>query len=141
MLRNGRETAKNLGCSPIIGTFFGCGRPVCKNTQLSAKKCTRARSHCLFASVNPQKIFTRGNIAWQHLLVYCISPSVTTHHLTLSSVSCCFPLFFALRLLKGYTPPGGSCSERSIDRFYLFLLHTTSSRNYAMNLEDKSLSS
>ena len=44
-------------------------QPVCKNTRLSAKKRTRARSHSLFASVNPQKIFIRGNLAWQHLLV------------------------------------------------------------------------
>ena len=44
-------------------------QPVCKNTRLSAKKCTRARSHCLFASVNPQKILIHGNLAWQPLLV------------------------------------------------------------------------
>ena len=44
-------------------------QPVCKNTRLSGKKRTRARSHCLFASANPQKILIHGNLAWQPLLV------------------------------------------------------------------------
>ena len=41
------------GCLKLHRPIFS--QPVCKNTRLSAKKCTRARSHCLFASVNPQK--------------------------------------------------------------------------------------
>ena len=44
-------------------------QPVCKNTRLSAKKCTRARSHCHFARVDSQKTSTHGNFAWQPLLV------------------------------------------------------------------------
>ena len=80
MLRNGRETAKNLGCSPIIGTFFGCGRPVCKNTQLSANKHTKARSHCLFVRVSSQKTLAHGNLAWQPVLVQCISRNDNSPH-------------------------------------------------------------
>ena len=55
-----------VGClnlhRPIVSQHF------CKNTRLSAKKSTRARSQCLFASVNPQ-ILIHGNLAWHLLLV------------------------------------------------------------------------
>ena len=56
-----------IGCLNLHRPLFS--QPVCRNTRLSAKKCKRARSHCLFASVNPQKILIHGNLAWQPLLV------------------------------------------------------------------------
>ena len=55
------------GCLNLDGRIFS--HHVCKNARLSAKKRTRARSHCLFASVNPQKILIHGNLAWQPVLV------------------------------------------------------------------------
>ena len=90
-LHNGREgQQKVLGCSHIGDTFLGCDRPcqlatrviemlsgclnphrlffsqhACKNAQLSAKKHTKARSHCLFVRVSSQKTLTHGNLAWQ----------------------------------------------------------------------------
>ena len=60
--------------------FFGCGRPVCKNTQLSAKKCTRAHSHCIFVRVSSQKTLTHGNLAWQPVLVQCTSRNDNSPH-------------------------------------------------------------
>ena len=55
------------GCLNLDGRIFP--QHVCKNAQLSAKKHTKARSHCLFARVDSQKIFIRGNLAWQPVLV------------------------------------------------------------------------
>ena len=81
-----------IWCLKINRPMFS--QHVCKNAQLPAKH--KARSHCLFASVNPQKILIHGNLAWQHLLV--VSPTMTTYHWTLSSVSCCFPMCFAQEL-------------------------------------------
>ena len=53
---------------------------VCKNTQLSTKKRTRARSHCLFVLVSSQKTLTHGNLAWQPVLVQCISRNDNSPH-------------------------------------------------------------
>ena len=82
MVHNGRDTAENLAYSPIIDPFWmrqtvptGHGsdrdaiwclnhqRPIFSqhvrtNTQLSAKKHTKARSLCLFVRVSSQKTHT-----------------------------------------------------------------------------------
>ena len=68
-------------CLNLDGRIFP--QHVCKNAQLSAKKHTKARSHCLFARVDSQKTRTHGNLAWQPVLVRCVSPTMTIHHLTL----------------------------------------------------------
>ena len=104
MVHNGRDTAENLACSPIIGTFWmrqtvptghGSDRDaiwclnfhtpifsqhVRTNTQLSANKHTKTRSLCLFVRVSSQKTLTHGNLAWQPVLVQCISRNDNSPH-------------------------------------------------------------
>ena len=50
------------------------------NTQLSANKHTKARSHCLFVLVSSQKTLAHGNLAWQPVLVQCISRNDNSPH-------------------------------------------------------------
>ena len=53
---------------------------VCKNTELSAKKCTRAHSHCIFVRVSSQKTLAHGNLAWQPVQVQCTSRNDNSTH-------------------------------------------------------------